>query len=454
MIRVTQLSNTLRIRQIYLLLFQHCFFSDGFEKRYVKRSNLFANHMKEPTDQLTQVVYCSTATKKLTRDKLEGLLRISQRRNEKLGITGMLLSAGRSFLQVIEGEKKNVDQLVSSIEKDDRHRNITVIIREPIAKRSFGEWTMGYADLRTVDVESIVGTNYFILQDEPLTHIEQGRARKLLDLFKKGRWRAKISNRVDSESAACRYRYNAAFPKATASKPPANAPYSFAFQPIVSAPDCGIFSHEALLRGPQDESAIEILNQLPLTGQSAFHEESRVLALHWAAHLGLSTHLNLNIMPSVVLSSPSAIPSTLEAAERYHILPGQIILEILESEIIGSLKGLSAALRNYRSTGLLFAIDDFGAGYAGLNLLAEFQPDFLKLDLRLVRDVEKKGPRQAIIRGILRTCTDLGIEIIAEGVETESEFRWLQAEGIRLFQGYFFARPALEKLPNEFYYPA
>ena len=88
--------------------------------------------------------------------------------------------------------------------------------------------------------------------------------------------------------------------------------------------------------------------------------------------------MNLNIMPSVASSSPSAIASILKAAEQFQIQPKQIVLEILESEFIGSLKDLSAALRDYRSTGLLFAIDDFGAGYAGLNLLAEFQPDFLK----------------------------------------------------------------------------
>ncbi len=410
--------------------------------------------MKAPKPQLIQVVYCSTATDNLTREKIESLLRISQRRNERLGITGMLLCAGRSFLQVIEGERTNVDNLISSIEKDDRHRNITVIIREPIAKRSFGDWTMGYADLKKVDLDSIVGVNDFFLQDEPLTQIDHARALKLLDLFKKGRWRAEISNHIDNNGAACRYLLNSAFPPATATKPSANEPYSFAFQPIVSISDCSIFSYEALVRGNNQESANDVINEIPSIGRPTFHDQSSALALHWAAYQGLSTRLNLNIMPSVVSSSPSAIASTLEAAERFHISPKQIVLEILESEFIGSLKGLSAALRDYRSTGLLFAIDDFGAGYAGLNLLAEFQPDFLKLDLRLVRDVEKKGPKQAIIRGVRRTCMDLGIEIIAEGVETENEFRWLQNEGIRLFQGYLFARPAFEKLPDSLYGPA
>ena len=409
--------------------------------------------MKPPSRQLLQVVYCSTATNTLTRDEIEKLLRVSQRRNERLGVTGMLLCAGRSFLQVIEGEKQKVDQLVSSIEKDHRHRNITVIIREPIAKRAFGDWTMGYADLNKVDARNLVGFNTFFLQDEPFTKIDHGRARKLLDLFKKGRWRAEISNNIGDEGPAKQYRLNTAFPPATASKPSGEEPYAFAFQPIVNVTDDSIFSYEALVRGLKEESAIDVIKKIPSTGLPAFHDRSCVLALHWAAYRGLSTRLNLNIMPSVASSSPSSIAAILNAAERFQISPKQIVLEILESEFIDSLKDLSAALRDYRSTGLLFAIDDFGAGYAGLNLLAEFQPDFLKLDLRLVRDVEKKGPKQAIIRGICRTCLDLGIEIIAEGVETESEFRWLQAEGIRLFQGYLFARPAFEKLPASCFGP-
>ena len=147
------------------------------------------------------------------------------------------------------------------------------------------------------------------------------------------------------------------------------------------------------------------------------------------------------------------IPSILRAAEQYQILPEQIILEILESEIIEDFQIFADALREYRDAGLLFAIDDFGAGYAGLNLLAEFQPHMIKLDLHLIRGVHHKGPRQAIIRGLLRTCFELGIDIIAEGVETEREYRWLRAEGVDLFQGYLFAKPAFESLSTDFYIP-
>ena len=107
----------------------------------------------------------------------------------------------------------------------------------------------------------------------------------------------------------------------------------------------------------------------------------------------------------------------------------------------------------YEQWGQVIAIDDFGAGYAGLNLLAEFQPHLIKLDMHLVRDIHAKGPRQAIVRGLLSTCRDLGIDVIAEGIETEEEFFWLRQEGIDLFQGYLLAKPAFEQLAAEFHLP-
>jgi EAL domain-containing protein (putative c-di-GMP-specific phosphodiesterase class I) len=131
----------------------------------------------------------------------------------------------------------------------------------------------------------------------------------------------------------------------------------------------------------------------------------------------------------------------------------QLVLEVSECEVIHNTQTFVARANLCRALGVRFAIDDFGAGFSGLNLLAEFQPEQLKLDLLLVRDVHRKGPRQAITRGVLRTCEDLGIEVVAEGVESLDEYRWLSDEGIHLFQGYLFAKPALERLP-EVLYPA
>jgi EAL domain-containing protein (putative c-di-GMP-specific phosphodiesterase class I) len=115
-----------------------------------------------------------------------------------------------------------------------------------------------------------------------------------------------------------------------------------------------------------------------------------------------------------------------------------------EKEEVRDLDRFLAEIRPARSMGAIFALDDFGAGFSGLNLLADFQPDYIKLDIRLIKDIARQGPRQAIIRGVMRTCNDLGIGVIAEGVEDKAEFEWLRDVGIRLFQGYLFARPGFE----------
>lgn len=219
------------------------------------------------------------------------------------------------------------------------------------------------------------------------------------------------------------------------------------------ASDHCFFSYEALIRGPGNEPAQDILSRIPQEERARFEEQSSLVAIQWAAHLGINTHLNLNMLPSALVASSTTVTSILHAIEAVGIGPERIILEILESDVVNDLDHLSAVLKECRSSGMHLAIDDFGAGQAGLNLLAEFQPDILKLDLRLIRGIDGMGPRQAIVRGVQRTCLDLGIEVVAEGVETESEFFWLCDEGIKLFQGYLFAKPAYEKLPTDFNAP-
>jgi EAL domain-containing protein (putative c-di-GMP-specific phosphodiesterase class I) len=98
--------------------------------------------------------------------------------------------------------------------------------------------------------------------------------------------------------------------------------------------------------------------------------------------------------------------------------------------------------REYHRFGFRTAIDDFGAGYAGLDLLSEYQPDLIKLDMGLVRDIDQSKPKQAIVRGVLAMCGELGISVLAEGIETAAERDFLREQGVRLMQGYLFAKPA------------
>jgi EAL domain-containing protein (putative c-di-GMP-specific phosphodiesterase class I) len=169
--------------------------------------------------------------------------------------------------------------------------------------------------------------------------------------------------------------------------------------------------------------------------------------------LQIGCHLNLNFVPHSLHSSAASILSTLEAAKRSHLPIERIVLEVTEGEAIADQSRFAEFINEYRGLGLKVAIDDFGAGYSGLNLLANFQPDQIKLDMALVRSIESHGPRQAIVRAICQACYELGIDVIAEGVETVEEYRWLANTGVRLFQGYLFAKPGFESFPT-IHYPA
>lgn len=405
--------------------------------------------------KLIQLIYCSAARKRFGPGDLVRILDQARLNNARCGVTGMLLYADGSFFQVLEGEEATVDSVFESISRDDRHGGVTLIIREPVSRRSFGDWTMGYAEPTLQDMDAIVGTNDFFSRGESFEQLGPGRARKLLEAFRHGRWRTTLSDTAAPAAPAAPEGATVHQPRSE--RPPTSGTswpgHTFAFQPIVNAASETLFSYEALIRGRANEPAACVLKQLDPARSPAFHERIRVDAIELAARLGLSTRLNVNFLPSSLNASPTAITSVLEAVERCRLRPEQIVLEILESEIIHDFDDFAAAVNAHRHSGLVFAIDDFGAGHAGLNLLADFQPDLVKLDMHLVRGIESRGPRQAIVRGIARTCADLGIEIIAEGVETEAEFTWLRQEGIELFQGLLFAGPAFERLPAAFHLP-
>jgi EAL domain-containing protein (putative c-di-GMP-specific phosphodiesterase class I) len=220
--------------------------------------------------------------------------------------------------------------------------------------------------------------------------------------------------------------------------------FSYAYQPIVDLSKHQIFAHEALVRGPNGESAASVLSRVNAHNRYRFDQACRVKAIKTAAALDMQTKLSINFMPNAIYRPEVCIRTTLEAA-RHHGFPiERIIFETVEGEEINDGKWLAEVLREYQRIGFLTAIDDFGAGFAGLNLLADFQPDLIKLDMALVRDIDRSKPRQSIVKGVARMCEELAIRVIAEGIESRDECLCLQGMGIDLMQGYLFAKPAFE----------
>jgi hypothetical protein len=144
---------------------------------------------RAPVLNLIHCIYASRAIATSVEAQIHTLLESSRRNNGAQGITGMLLFIEGSFFQVLEGDAVVVDRVYEVIARDARHDRVTQIIREPIAQRSFGEWSMGFAAVGRADAQQFVGENDFFGSAACLEHINPGRARKLLVAFGAGRWR-------------------------------------------------------------------------------------------------------------------------------------------------------------------------------------------------------------------------------------------------------------------------
>ncbi len=221
---------------------------------------------------------------------------------------------------------------------------------------------------------------------------------------------------------------------------------SMAFQPIINVRSGQVFAHEALVRGPDGASAATIFEQVHEDNLYRFDQTCRVRAIELAARLDMQALLSINFMPNAVYRPEACIQTTLTAASEYGFPINRIMFELTEAEKVADQGHLRDIVLHYQERGFVTAIDDFGAGYAGLNLLADFVPDYVKLDMALVRDIDKNPTRQAIVRGLMSMLKELEVGVIAEGVETRAEFACLDDLGVELFQGYLFARPAFEAL--------
>jgi EAL domain-containing protein (putative c-di-GMP-specific phosphodiesterase class I) len=232
------------------------------------------------------------------------------------------------------------------------------------------------------------------------------------------------------------------------------ADLAMAFQPIVDMKLQRIYAYEALVRGPAGESAHSVLSQLNDENRYAFDQKCRIAAIEGAVTAGIldgDAKLSINFLPNSVYSPIACIQLTLETAMATGFPTGRLIFEFTEDERMlepGHVAGIVAA---YRKMGFATALDDFGAGYAGLALLAAIQPDIIKLDMQLVRDVDTSAAKRIIVAHIVLMCAEMGIQVIGEGIETLAELHALKQLGVRYFQGHLFARPSFKALGPVFW---
>ena len=224
-----------------------------------------------------------------------------------------------------------------------------------------------------------------------------------------------------------------------------------AFQPIVDIVTGRPFAYEALVRGDDGAGAATVLAGVTPENRYAFDQQCRVAAIEGAVAAGIlatEARLSINFLPNAVYSPVACIQLTLKTARAVGFPTDRLIFEFTENEEMTDTAHVKTIVESYAKMGFGTAIDDFGAGHAGLGLLAKFQTDYIKLDMDLIRGIEQSMPRRMVVEGVVRIAESLGITVIAEGIETIAEYDVLRAIGIRYIQGYLLARPGFKCLPT------
>jgi EAL domain-containing protein (putative c-di-GMP-specific phosphodiesterase class I) len=216
------------------------------------------------------------------------------------------------------------------------------------------------------------------------------------------------------------------------------------FHPIVRLADRQVIGHEALTR-PRGSVSFDSVEELFSFAESTellaeFERLCRRKAIHAAASVPGLGLLFLNASAGAV-EDPEWSGSTMEEAlSGSGLVPGDIVVEITERVAIVRHDEFQRALRTFKERGYRVAVDDMGAGYASLQSLASIEPDFLKFDVSLVRDIDKSSIKRSLLESLRELAEKIHARVIAEGVERAEEMRTLLELGIELGQGFHFHR--------------
>ncbi len=220
------------------------------------------------------------------------------------------------------------------------------------------------------------------------------------------------------------------------------------FQPIVdNGWPTSIYAYECLLRGiDEDGGLIPPLQMISAARETGLlpdlDQAAQLLAIESAQQYAVEVDVFINFSPRLLDVSTEWIECTIQATLNSGIDPGRFVFEVVESDQVLDLRKLLWTLDWFRDAGCRVALDDVGAGYNSLNLLTLVKPDFVKLDMGLVRGVHQDPYKSCVARKLLDLARELDVLTIAEGVETQEEWQWTREHGADMAQGYLFAKPA------------
>lgn len=217
------------------------------------------------------------------------------------------------------------------------------------------------------------------------------------------------------------------------------------FQPIVQLNEQRILGYEALIRGPSDSplhSPAMLFDAAARCGQlDELDYLCREACLCRFGKQSLRGKIFINVNPDSLLGSLHVWNKTHALLEQAGLAPDRIVIELTEQQPFQDYNVLREAIIDYQQKGFQIAIDDLGAGYAGLRVWSELRPDYVKIDRHFIEAIHEDAVKQEFVHSILDIARGLNCRVIAEGIETHAEYQTVRRLGITLGQGYFFARP-------------
>ncbi|WP_066086616.1 GGDEF domain-containing protein [Anaerotignum neopropionicum] len=220
---------------------------------------------------------------------------------------------------------------------------------------------------------------------------------------------------------------------------------STVYQPIISLENGSVFGYEALSRITisQCELSIEDLFRVAAQQYKLWELEQlcRARALENATGKPCNAKLFINVDPNIIHDPDIFQGFTRVKLKQYGLCPDDIVFEITERSAINDMETFTAAITHYQSQHFKIAIDDFGSGYSGMNRVCAFSPNFIKIDMQLIRNINEDTVKKSAVAAIVKFCKESGIKIIAEGIETEAELKTLIELNIDYGQGFFLSKP-------------
>lgn len=217
------------------------------------------------------------------------------------------------------------------------------------------------------------------------------------------------------------------------------------YQPIVSMKNGEVYGYEALSRIDLKDCSFNTEEMFQIAKQFKkiweLEEVCRTLSLKNAVGKPQGKKLFLNVDANIIHDEEFQNGVTLKRLQEYGLHPKDIIFEITERTAIEDLKTFQESVSHYKRQHFEIAIDDVGSGYSGLNRICAVSPSLLKIDMAIVRDIDKDTIKQSLVTGMKQFCQEAKINLVAEGIESEAEFETLISLGVCFGQGYYIARP-------------